>query len=335
MATRPTAEEWTQRQREVLDLPAEGRTNLEIATALGVSLDGAKWHVGEVLSKLGVGSREEAGRWWAAERSSRRPLRGLLTAPIAIGAGLAAAGAAAVVTAIVVVLGTMGTSSADAPALRTGADGVAAATSSPPPTATPEPAIEPTVPSDLWVRYFPFRPIGPNVEIVTVRAGEASFSVGMFEAWWGRCHLDRDASRDAVRQECASSSTGFVGLCLYISPTHYTYSNDRRRVPREEDGSSCAGPVNPETLASGVIGNVTYSRPAPIHGVTDDARAVAAIVELRDGSTMLAPLVEPRAALDLGPLRFWLAAVPKIEDVLSVRLVDDDGNVLAEQSLFD
>jgi phosphoribosylaminoimidazole-succinocarboxamide synthase len=42
---------------------AAGRTNPEIARALGVSLAGAKWHVSEVLSRLGVTSRVEAARF--------------------------------------------------------------------------------------------------------------------------------------------------------------------------------------------------------------------------------------------------------------------------------
>ena len=47
----------TPRQREVLDLLARGRTNPQIAESLGISLDGAKWHVSEVLSRLGVRGR--------------------------------------------------------------------------------------------------------------------------------------------------------------------------------------------------------------------------------------------------------------------------------------
>lgn len=59
----------TKRQREVLELIARGRTNYEIAQRLGISLDGAKWHVREVLARLGVESREEAAERWRHERS--------------------------------------------------------------------------------------------------------------------------------------------------------------------------------------------------------------------------------------------------------------------------
>jgi DNA-binding CsgD family transcriptional regulator len=55
---------WTPRQREVLALIAAGRTNGEIADLLQISLSGAKWHVTEILSKLGVESREEAADYW-------------------------------------------------------------------------------------------------------------------------------------------------------------------------------------------------------------------------------------------------------------------------------
>lgn len=62
----------TDRQREVLGLIAAGRTNPEIAEALGVSLAGAKWHVSEVISRLGVDTREEAAEVWRAEHSLPR-----------------------------------------------------------------------------------------------------------------------------------------------------------------------------------------------------------------------------------------------------------------------
>ncbi len=53
----------TPRQFEVLELLREGLTNPEIAERLGISPDGAKWHVKEILWKLDVPSREEAARW--------------------------------------------------------------------------------------------------------------------------------------------------------------------------------------------------------------------------------------------------------------------------------
>ena len=49
----------TPRQREVLRLVERGHTNGEIAEMLGISLQGVKWHVRELLGKLGAESREE------------------------------------------------------------------------------------------------------------------------------------------------------------------------------------------------------------------------------------------------------------------------------------
>ncbi|MCC7364688.1 MAG: helix-turn-helix transcriptional regulator [Dehalococcoidia bacterium] len=90
--------EWTPRQREVLDLLAAGKTNAEIGEQLGISFDGAKWHVAEILSKLGVPSREQAAEYWRHERAfPQRARRGLLATPwakLALGAaGVAALGA--------------------------------------------------------------------------------------------------------------------------------------------------------------------------------------------------------------------------------------------------
>jgi DNA-binding CsgD family transcriptional regulator len=50
----------TEREREVVSLLAEGLTNAQIAERLTVSLATAKFHVGGVLSKLGVSNRAEA-----------------------------------------------------------------------------------------------------------------------------------------------------------------------------------------------------------------------------------------------------------------------------------
>jgi DNA-binding CsgD family transcriptional regulator len=53
----------TPRQEEVLELVREGLTNPEIAQRLGISPDGAKFHVSEIITKLGVTSRREAAEW--------------------------------------------------------------------------------------------------------------------------------------------------------------------------------------------------------------------------------------------------------------------------------
>jgi DNA-binding CsgD family transcriptional regulator len=53
----------TPREWEVLALLRERLTNEQIASRLGVSLATAKYHVSEIISKLGVESREEAAAW--------------------------------------------------------------------------------------------------------------------------------------------------------------------------------------------------------------------------------------------------------------------------------
>jgi DNA-binding CsgD family transcriptional regulator len=53
----------TPRQWQVLALLREGLTNEQIADRLGISLDGVKFHVSEILGKLGVRNRNEAARW--------------------------------------------------------------------------------------------------------------------------------------------------------------------------------------------------------------------------------------------------------------------------------
>ncbi len=61
-ATRPTAPafELTERERDVLRWMVRGLSNNEIATKLVVSPSTVKFHVSNILSKLGVSSRTEA-----------------------------------------------------------------------------------------------------------------------------------------------------------------------------------------------------------------------------------------------------------------------------------
>jgi DNA-binding CsgD family transcriptional regulator len=53
----------TPREWEALTLVREGLTNPQIAERMGISMDTAKSHVSEIISKLQVNSREEAAAW--------------------------------------------------------------------------------------------------------------------------------------------------------------------------------------------------------------------------------------------------------------------------------
>ncbi len=61
----------TDREREVLTLLRHGLTNEEIADGLGITVAGAKYHVSQILSKLGVDSREGAAVWQPEEKAPR------------------------------------------------------------------------------------------------------------------------------------------------------------------------------------------------------------------------------------------------------------------------
>ena len=67
----------TPRQWQVLSLLREGLSNEQISLRLGISVDGVKFHVSEILGKLGVSNRNEAARWqperYAAPTASVTP----------------------------------------------------------------------------------------------------------------------------------------------------------------------------------------------------------------------------------------------------------------------
>lgn len=97
--------ELTSRQREVLALIAKGHTNAQIAEQLGVSLDGAKWHVREILSRLNVETREEAAAWWKREQAPwRRVARGFGFGALPATAGIVGAAAVVVVAVVAAVV---------------------------------------------------------------------------------------------------------------------------------------------------------------------------------------------------------------------------------------
>lgn len=73
------------RQREVLALIAAGKTNAEIAEALDLSFYGAKWNVSEILSKLGLSSREEAADYWRWRQSAKTRVSEMVRALVPVG----------------------------------------------------------------------------------------------------------------------------------------------------------------------------------------------------------------------------------------------------------
>lgn len=139
-------ESLTPREREVIRLIAAGCTNAMIAERLGVTFTTAKWHVSEVLSRLGVSSREEAAERWRAHHTPRarvsRALHALVALPllkIAAGASAASVVATGAGIAIVAVAQTVPADDDATVALRQ------VATETATPSATPEAAFVPPV----------------------------------------------------------------------------------------------------------------------------------------------------------------------------------------------
>jgi DNA-binding CsgD family transcriptional regulator len=70
----------TPREWEVLALVREGLTNEQIGARLGITERTAKYHVSEILSKLGLRDRQEAAAWSA--EGGRRPWWATAVAPL-------------------------------------------------------------------------------------------------------------------------------------------------------------------------------------------------------------------------------------------------------------
>jgi DNA-binding CsgD family transcriptional regulator/quercetin dioxygenase-like cupin family protein len=61
-------------QLRIIGLLAGGWSNARIAAELGMAPTTVKWHVSQILSKLELASRAEAGEWWRARHGVRRRL---------------------------------------------------------------------------------------------------------------------------------------------------------------------------------------------------------------------------------------------------------------------
>lgn len=95
-------ERLTETQRQVLDLLVRGKTNGQVGEALGITLDGAKWHVSEVLTKLGFATRDEAAAYWRWRNAPRQRLARMASAALGVPVLKLAAGGAGVVATVAV-----------------------------------------------------------------------------------------------------------------------------------------------------------------------------------------------------------------------------------------
>jgi DNA-binding CsgD family transcriptional regulator len=91
----------TPREQQVLALLKRGYSNRDIAAELQISLSGAKYHVSQIISKLGVSTREEAAQW-------KPPSRRWGFAPLFGGAGSPVSLAAKALVAAVLVVAIAG-----------------------------------------------------------------------------------------------------------------------------------------------------------------------------------------------------------------------------------
>ena len=140
---RRNVDELTDRERDVLEFLRRDFTNEQIAERLGISLDGAKYHVSQILSKLGVATREEAAVW----RPERQPwLRKLVWIGVAGAVATTLTGIALSVSdrgpSVTVESGVLADESSTAPATspqmgQTASNTPTEAPASPPPTAAP------------------------------------------------------------------------------------------------------------------------------------------------------------------------------------------------------
>lgn len=76
MTPGPDSNQLSSRQEEVAALVATGLTNRAVAEELGISVDGIKYHVSEILGRLGLSTREGIrAALWTYRGSSALPLR--------------------------------------------------------------------------------------------------------------------------------------------------------------------------------------------------------------------------------------------------------------------
>lgn len=78
----PPASVLTRREREIVELVSDGRTNAEVARVLWLSCDTVKFHLANVFRKLHVCSRSEVARWARAHGLSSAPVGEIEPPPV-------------------------------------------------------------------------------------------------------------------------------------------------------------------------------------------------------------------------------------------------------------
>jgi uncharacterized protein YjbI with pentapeptide repeats/DNA-binding CsgD family transcriptional regulator len=152
----------TEREREVARLMAKGQTNPQIAEDLGITLNTAKWHVSQVIAKLGVATREEAVAAWKVDQSATARFHRAIAVAATVG-GLKIAGAtggvALVVGAGIAGISTIATSGNN---LENGVIVAAVETPTPAPTPTATPSAREGCPGGPDTIRLPLEPCPPE-----------------------------------------------------------------------------------------------------------------------------------------------------------------------------
>ena len=247
----------TPREQEVLDLLRLGLTNQQIADRLGITLYGARYHVSEILSKLGVASREQAAAWQPEAASRRWAILGILHRLAESGwfkAGAAGAiGAAAVAVALlafgVIAMGTRR------------ANESASVLATPTPTVAPEatPTLSPDAP-----------PVGP---LIVALENYPEVHLLVYDVGASRLLVDKaltggdNYTGDARAGEVLIASTSAVSAAAFDGTMRDIYSESRpdykvANVAVSPDGSMAAIAVQlypgPESLLTPTVDDGDY-----------------------------------------------------------------------------
>jgi Tol biopolymer transport system component/DNA-binding CsgD family transcriptional regulator len=67
------ADSLSERQRRILDGLVAGKSNGVLAQELGITLDGVKWHVSQLLWDTGCADRHALADWWRREQGAAKP----------------------------------------------------------------------------------------------------------------------------------------------------------------------------------------------------------------------------------------------------------------------